>query len=66
MALKDMEPADFPLHFDKYSEVYDVLNNAASDFADLGYDDLSQEMQNVRAALSNAWDKITAAERAGR
>lgn len=66
MALRDLPASKFPLRFQAYSKIYDQLDAAADGFADLGYADLSREMEAARDRLYAAWNAIAEAERNGR
>lgn len=65
MALRDIPKGKFPFRFEEYAKMYDQLERAAERFEALGYPALAFEMSQTRRRLSDAWEAIAQAERAG-
>lgn len=65
MALRDLPKSKFPLRVEKVTRIDAELEDAATRFSQLGYEDLARELDAVRARLDAAWQAIRATEAAG-
>lgn len=66
MPLRDLPKSKFPFRIEKHARIDAELEDAASRFSQLGYEDLAREMDAVRARLNTAWQAIRTAEISGR